>query len=299
MSSLTRPTDPNPTAPDAKEPAPPEHWPGEDGNGLARLRTTLDGIDDQIHDLLIERGRVVEEVAKTGKRAALRPGREASIIRRLLARHRGSLPPQAIVRIWRELLAATTGMQGSFTLAVCEPHPGGGYAQLAREQYGSLTPLRVYGDAEQAIAALSSRRASVAILPMPSEAETWWLTALRHRDIHIVARLPFWAPRPDGASAVQALVVARFPPDASEHDRSFIGLELDEGVSRARLRADVTAAGFTPCLVVLRREPGAGLARALVEVEGHVADDDQRLDRLLAKRRAVALGGYAVPVGTP
>jgi len=299
MSSLTRPTDPNPTTPDAKEPAPPEHWPGEDGNGLARLRTTLDGIDDQIHDLLIERGRVVEEVAKTGKRAALRPGREASIIRRLLARHRGSLPPQAIVRIWRELLAATTGMQGSFTLAVCEPHPGGGYAQLAREQYGSLTPLRVYGDAEQAIAALSSRRASVAILPMPSEAETWWLTALRHRDIHIVARLPFWAPRPDGASAVQALVVARFPPDASEHDRSFIGLELDEGVSRARLRADVTAAGFTPCLVVLRREPGAGLARALVEVEGHVADDDQRLDRLLAKRRAVALGGYAVPVGTP
>jgi chorismate mutase len=299
MSSLTRPTDANPRTPDAKEPAPPEHWRSEDGNGLARLRTTLDGIDDQIHDLLIERGRVVEEVAKTGKRAALRPGREASIIRRLLARHRGSLPPQAIVRIWRELLAATTGMQGSFTLAVCDPHPGGGYAQLAREQYGSLTPLRVHGGAAQAIAELSAGRASVAILPMPSETETWWLTALRRPDIHIVARLPFWAPRPDGASAVQALVVARFPPDASEHDRSFIGLELDEGVSRARLKADVTAAGFTPCMVVLRREPGAGLAHALVEVEGHVADDDQRLDRLLAKRRAVVLGGYAVPVGTP
>jgi hypothetical protein len=52
-------------------------------------------------------------------------------------------------------------------------------------------------------------------------------------------------------------------------------------------------------MVVLRRELRAGLAHALIEVEGHVADDDQRLDRLLAKRRAVALGGYAVPVGTP
>ena len=297
MSSLTRPTDANATTPDAKEPAPPEHWRGEDRNGLAKLRTTLDGIDDQIHDLLIQRGRVVEEVAKTGKRAALRPGREASIIRRLLARHSGSLPPQAIVRIWRELLAATTGMQGSFMLAVCDPLPGGGYTQLAREQYGSLTPLRIHSGAAQAIAELSAGRASVAILPMPSETETWWLTALRHPDIHVIARLPFWAPRPEGAPTVQALVVARFPPDASEHDRSFIGLELDEGVSRARLRADVAAAGFTPCMVVVRRDRGAGLAHALVEVEGHVADGDKRLDRLSAKRRAVALGGYAVPLG--
>jgi hypothetical protein len=95
------------------------------------------------------------------------------------------------------------------------------------------------------------------------------------------------------------LVVARFPPDASEHDRSYIGLDLDPGVRHARLMADVTAAGFTPCMVVLRREPGAGLSHALVEVEGHVADDDRRLNRLSAKRRAVALGGYAVPLGTP
>ncbi len=297
MSSLTSPTKTAPTTPDAKEPAPPEHWRGEDGNGLAGLRTTLDGIDEEIHDLLIRRARVVEEVAKTGKRAALRPGREASIIRRLLARHSGALPPQAIVRIWRELLAATTAMQGNFTLAVCDPHAGGAYTQLAREQYGSLTPLRVHGGAAQAIAELSAGAASVAILPMPSETETWWLTALRHPDIHVVARLPFWAPRPEGAPTVQALVVARFPPDASEHDRSFIGLELDEGVSRTRLTADVAAAGFAPSMVLLRRERGAGLAHALVEVDGHVSDDDARLDRLTAKRRAQALGGYAVPVG--
>jgi len=133
---------------------------------------------------------------------------------------------------------------------------------------------------------------------MPSESETWWLTALRHREIHVIARLPFWAPRPEGAPTVQALVVARFPPDASEHDRSFIGLELDEGVSRARLTAGATAAGFTPSMVVLTREHGTGLAHALLEVAGFVADDDPRLDRLSAKRRAVALGGYAVPAGT-
>jgi chorismate mutase / prephenate dehydratase len=296
MSSLTSPTESTPPTADAEEPAPPDHWRSEDGNGLAALRATLDRIDERIHDLLMERAHVVEDVAKTGKRAALRPGREASIIRRLLARHTGALPPQAIVRIWRELLAATTSMQGSFTLAVCDPHPGCAYTQLAREQYGALTPLRVHGGAAQAIAELSAGTASVAVLPMPSETETWWRTALLHADIHVVARLPFWAPRPEGAPTVQALVVAPFLPDGSEHDRSFIGLELAEDVSRARLTTEVTAAGFAPGMVLLRRERGAGLAHALVEVEGHVATDDKRLDGLSAQRRALALGGYAVPV---
>lgn len=297
MSRVTSPPETVPPSAAAREPAPPDPSRGEDRNGLARLRATLDGIDDQIHDLLMQRARVVEDVARTGKRAALRPGREASIIQRLLARHTGSLPPQAIVRIWRELLAATTSMQGNFTLAVYDPHPGGGYTQLAREQYGALTPLRVHGGAAQAIAQLSAGTAAVAILPMPSETETWWRTALQHPDIHVVGRLPFWAPRPEGAANVQALVVARFPPDASGQDRSFIGLELEEGVSRTRLTADVTAAGFAPRMVLLLRERGAGHVQALIDVEGHVARDDPRLARLAATRRARALGGYALPVG--
>lgn len=298
MSRLTSPTETTPTNADAKEPAPPEHWRSEDGNDLVVLRATLDRIDDQIHDLLMQRSGVVEEVAKTGKRAALRPGREASIIRRLLARHAGSLPPQAVVRIWRELLAATTGMQGHFALAVCDPHPGAAYTQLAREQYGSLTPLRAHGGAGQAIAELSAGTASVAVLPMPSETETWWRTALLHADIRVVARLPFWAPRPEGTPTVQALVVAPFTPDESEQDRSYVGLELEEGVSRARVTADMTMAGFAPRMVLMQRERGSGLVQALVEVDGHVADDDRRLDRLSVKRRARVLGGYAVPVGT-
>ena len=49
------------------------------------------------------------------------------------------------------------------------------------------------------------------------------------------ARLPFWAPRPDGAPGVQALVIATTEPDASGHDRSLFGVEFDLDVSRARL----------------------------------------------------------------
>jgi len=286
----------------AATPDPAEAPPASDGwrdtppGGLSALRAQLDTIDDAIHDLLMRRAQVVEAVAQSGKRSALRPGREASIIRRLLARHQGALPPHALYRLWRELLAATTAMQGGFAMAVCDPDPGAAYTQLAREQYGALTPLRAHHSPSQAIADLGSGTASIAILPLPSETEGWWTTLL-HPDIHVVGRLPFWTPRPEGSPSVQALVVGPFPPDASEQDRSLLGLELDEDISRARLTGIITAAGFAPGMVLLRRDPGARLAHVLVEVEGHVGAGDPRLDAVVAMRRPQVLGGYAVPVG--
>lgn len=286
---------PHPTSEPEEAPA-LDGWRDAASNGLAALRAELDTIDDAIHDLLMRRARVVEAVAQSGKRSALRPGREASILRRLLTRHQGSLPRHALYRIWREMLAATTAMQGGFTMAVCDPHPGAAYTQLAREQYGALTPLRVHASPSQAIGDLAAGTASVAILPLPSESEGWW-TALLHPDIHVVGRLPFWAARPEGSPSAQALVVAPFPPDPSELDRSLIGLELEDDVSRGRLTAAVTAAGFAPGMVLLRRDPGAPVAHALVEVEGHVAANDPRLDALPAAQRPLVLGGYAVPVG--
>lgn len=285
-----------PPAASTEEPPPLDGWRDAASNGLAALRAELDTIDDALHDLLMRRARVVEAVAQSGKRSALRPGREASIIRRLLARHQGALPPHALYRIWRELLAATTGMQGGFTLAVCDPHPSAAYTALAREQYGALTPLRVYGGASQALGDLAAGNAAVAVLPMPSDTETWW-TALLHPDVHVVARLPFWSPRPEGSPAVQAVVVAPVPPDPSEQDRSWLGLELEADVSRARLASAVTGAGFAPGMMLVRRDAGAPVTHLLVDVEGHVGAGDPRLDRIELGPRPIVLGGYAVPVG--
>ena len=279
----------------ADEPQPVDGWPG----GLAALRAELDRIDDTLHDELMRRAAVVERVARSGKRGAYRPGREAAIIRRLLARHGGALPPQTIVRIWRELLAGTTAMQGAFSVAVCQTSVGAGYIQLAREHFGALTPVHGYGSPAQAMAEVSRGAASVAVMPLPSQTDTvrdaWWTAMLQNEQprTHIVARLPFWTPRPEGTPAVQALVLATTEPDPSEHDRSLLGLEVDE-VSRDRLAAALTAAGFAPGTIILRRDH---VAQALVEIEGFVADEDPRLARLGSEmRRPLVLGVYAVPI---
>ena len=298
--------------PAGAEPSPLDHWRGD----LAGLRAELDRIDDALHDLLLRRADVVAHVAATKPNgtSALRPGREAAIMRRLLARHTGPLPAQGIVRIWRELLAATTAMQGPFSIAVCDPGTGAAFTQAAREQFGALTPLRSHGSAAQAIADVSAGRAAVAVLPLPTDTEppreAWW-TWLLHKDdprIHIVGRLPFWSRRAEGTPDAPAFVVAAVAPDPSGNDRSLIGLELDREMSRARLATALATAEFVldgtvpgggaiPGGVILRRDADAPVAQALVEVAGYVGDDDPRLAQLAAALRPpVVLGAYAVPI---
>jgi chorismate mutase/prephenate dehydratase len=277
---------------------------------LAELRAELNRLDDGLHDLLMRRALVIDGVASLvpqGK-VAFRPGREAEIIRRLLRRHVGRLPKRLMVRLWRELFAATTAMQRPYLITVCETDPGNNFLQCAREHFGALTPLRVHHSPAQAIGEVSGGTATAAVLPMPAEEETpanaWW-TALLHRDeprIHVVARLPFWAPRPEGAPQVQALVVAAAQPDRSDAtadnaDRTLIGMELPLEMSRARLAAALTSAGFSPGATILRRDAGAQVAHALVDVEGYVVDGDARLSLLPELLGPpVILGAYAVPV---
>ena len=289
-----------PTPARSDEPPPVDGWraDGAAPPDLATLRAELDRIDNAVHDLLTERAGVVELVARSGKPAAFRPGREASIVRRLITRHTGPLPTATVFRIWRELLAGTTSMQGGFSLAVADADPGATVTQLAREHFGALTPLRLYGSPGQALADVSHGAASVAILPLASDTNTWWVSLLHHEPrLYVISRLPFWQRgRPDGAPAAQALVVAATPPDPSGQDHSFIGLECDSDVSRTRLSGQLTAAGLSPETMVLVREQGSHAAHVLIEVDGYLSDDDPRLTQLGAVfRRPVVIGSYAVP----
>ncbi len=278
---------------------------------LASLRAELDRLDDAVHDLLMERALIVGRVAAIGAkgRVALRPGREADIIRRLLRRHLGGLPKRVLPRIWRELFAATTSMQGPYVVTVCEVQNengadsnAGGYVALAREHFGAATDLKIHRSPAQAISDVSAGTATAAVLPMPAEddpARAAWWTALLQRDaprIHVVARLPFWSPRADGAPQVRGLVVSAALPDPSEHDHSLIGLELPQDMSKACLSTALTDAGFVPSGILLRRDPQDSVAVALVDLDGFVTDNDPRLQLLGALRAPVVLGSYAMPV---
>lgn len=260
---------------------------------LDALRAQIDALDDSLHDLVMRRADIVARLAASrakGGTVPLRPGREAMILRRLLARHTGKLPPAAVVRLWREIFAASTAMQGHFSVAICGSVPEDALARLARAHFSEATPIRHHPDAASALGAVASGAASVAVLPMPEEGEAtdgaWW-TSLDAPRLQVVAGLPVLGP-----AVPAALVVSALPPDPSDADRSL--LRIAGAADRARIGAALDAAGLAPRAILLHRTGEQDLALAVVD--GFLRPDDPRLSRL-AIGPVVSLGAFSAPMG--
>ena len=273
---------------------------------LSRLRAEIDAIDDELHDLLMRRSAVIEAVARDGGKSGvkIRPGREAAMLRRLLARHQGQMPSQTILRLWREMFAGALIIEGGQTIAVCDgDEAGADRLALAREHFGPLTPMRRHGNPAQTLADLLRETAQVAVLPPPGEGDNqfagWWTgLVVRNRPgrLSIIARLPFWTQRLEGTPLGEAYVVAAMRPDPSGNDRGLVAFEFGTDISRARLTTLLHNAGLAPEKILIRRQDTH--AFALVEVAGLLEDNDPRLAALgRAEMPAIVIGGYALPLG--
>lgn len=259
---------------------------------LQALRAEIDALDDAMHDLLMRRAAVVARMAgsraKTGAGSPLRPGREAAVLRRLLGRHSGALSRGAVVRIWRHIFMAHTAIQGAFTAAIAASGEAAPTLALAREHFGTATPLTSFASPAQALAALSAAKASVAVLPAPAgEGEGAWWQSLEAPRLSVVARLPFVV---DAAHADAALVVAPVPADASGEDRGLLRMEGSAEAPRESFARMLSDAGLAGRILCLARQGGRSLA--LAEIDAFCAVDDPRLAGL----NAVLLGAFAVPV---
>jgi chorismate mutase/prephenate dehydratase len=237
---------------------------------LAALRAEIDTLDDAIHDLLMRRVGVVARLAASrakGKGPAIRPGREAMILRRLLARHGGPLPRAGLVRLWRELLCATTSMQAPLTAAAWLPDAG---VEVLRAHLGLAAPVTHCAGEAAAIEAATSGATALAALP---PAGRWWLT-LDPARLFVTARLPFF-----GVSDATVFLLSPTPPDASGDDRSLARIP-------AAAAEALAAAGLAPTLIAQQDE------FLLVELPGMIAAHDERLAAL----GGTLLGAYAAPV---
>jgi chorismate mutase/prephenate dehydratase len=273
---------------------------------LADLRRRIDELDDALHDILIERAAIVESVATLKQRDAtppLRPGREAQIIHRLLARHRGAFPKATLVRLWRELLAGTISIQVDLQIAVYAPENVSGLWDLARDHYGSQTAMSGFRSSGEVLRALGDGRAMLGVLPMPGqrEGDAWWrfLAGGDAPVLRVIARLPFGARGNARTDVGDAFVVAAIEPEESGADRSLFLIEIGDDISRARLLTALNGIGI-PATGLAVVEAEGGVAALLIEFDGWLAADDVRLKDTLAalgdKARSRWLGAYARPL---
>jgi chorismate mutase len=258
---------------------------------LAALRREIDRIDEAIHDLLMRRTEAVLGIAAAKRESGepvLRPAREAEVLRRLVARHRGAFPKPALVRLWREIMAGSVHVQAPISLAVFAPQGQGGLVHATHDHFGTSTAVRRHDRAQSVLAEVSDGRAAVGILPLPAEEDPdpWWpaLVGAERTTPRIVARLPF-VPGNN-----PALAVALFEQEASGADHSYLILETPDPVSRHALTEALTAAALPPVFLATTRE------FYLAEVADFVGRGDARLARIApVAGRAVVVGGYAVP----
>ncbi len=278
---------------------------------LEALRREIDAIDEEMHELLMRRTSVVERIGAVKDRQAtrvyIRPAREAMILRRLVERHRGRLPASVVVRICREIVAATTLLQGPFSVAVHAPDGSVDYWDLARDHYGSCTQMTLHSTAKSVIRAVVDGAATVAVLPLPEDGdpEPWWrlLVGAGERTPRIVARLPFIDGGAGRLARDGALAIAQLEHEETGSDLSLVAVEASAELSRGRLRKAFNDARMPAKHVAAWQDKDNRESRLhLFEIGDFVGPDDARAAVVMARMgdqvgRVIRLGGYALPLG--
>jgi len=277
---------------------------------LEALRAEIDAIDEDLQRQIMRRADVALRIGRAkqangGEAALMRPGREAQVLRQLIARHEGAFPKTVMVRLWRELMGAVLRMQGAFSIAVYAPEGAAGYWDLARDHFGSLTPASAHDSAQQVLGALATGAASVGVLPLPESNDTqpWWPMLLGQdaKRPRVVARLPFGSGETVRGAPLEALAVAPSPVEATGRDRTLLVIEAAAPMSRSALVGKIEAAGFETAVIQSWHPVGVPpVWLHLVDVEGFVTEDDAKLARLATRigkglRQIWPVGGYAVP----
>jgi chorismate mutase/prephenate dehydratase len=280
---------------------------------LDDLRQEIDRVDDAMHDLVMRRAAIVEEIgALKGKTGGplMRPGREALILRRLAARHSGAFPFAVIARLWREMISTLLRLQGPFNLAIFVPddeQEASKFRAIAREQYGHNTPMLACHSYGQVLKLVSEGKAAAGILPLPThdEAQPWWPTLVSGSNApRVVARLPFVADAPERRTGIEAMVVAAMERDVTEDDLTLLVIDASREISRGRIRSALEAVGLPPDNLAIARDTGPDASMHLLEIKGPVTANDPRLAEFLKKtdphiRRIIDIGGYARPLVAP
>lgn len=276
---------------------------------LDTIRQRIDTLDNEIHDLLMERADLIMMISEEKKKQGIQivqPAREARMIRRLMARHREPLPEEAIVRIWRELVSCVSLLQTGLSVAVCVPSEMPEYWDMARDYFGSVLPMQKTPTPLAALNLVIDGKVNFAVLPYPESEEKapWWpqLMEAIGDGVHILQRLPYGDKENYSYNNHPALIVAKAGFDTSDDDHSFIGLEVSPEISRAKIVDKAKEVGFT-ILSIYGRPASEGQPRSyhMVEVSEFVNKDSEKIKSLLGSLgdpqvRCRIVGGYPSPL---
>ena len=258
---------------------------------LADLRREIDRIDAAMHELLLERGDIIDTLIAVKKTqevgSAFRPAREADMMRRLVERHRGNLPLDTAESIWRVIIASFTYVQAPFAVHADLSAGDALMRDSARFHFGFTVPFVPHAGAASVVAAVSESKGDLGLVPAfaTAGAGPWWAALEFDAAPKIIARLPF-VERPNHPAALPVFVVSRVAADARVTETEVWSVRVSgwnaASVNSIAALADVVA-------VPDRAFDGAAL---LVSVErGGIKAVEKALVKIGASIRSTALVG--------
>ncbi len=281
---------------------------------LDEVRRQIDAIDTELHDLIMRRFELSKRIAdaKAGGAAngaiplanAVRPGREAEIIRRLLARHDGAPSAAVIVRLWREIMTASLMLQCPIRVELFGGEAPTDIWDLTRNYFGATVPVFEHASAKEVLRDLSNGECNFAVLPAPQqdEREPWWpqLSTLRAGTPRIIARLPFVGPQ-EGPTA---FLVAAVEPDNVGEMISVFTLVSTEALSRNRVNGWLEKPALKGhCLATIGYDSADQQYLHLITFEGMRDARDPVFEELKhlsggALKEPTFIGAYPAPILT-
>jgi len=203
------------------------------GQTLDGLRSEIDRIDSAMHELLIDRGRIIDRLieikARQGGGSAFRPAREASMMRNLAERHRGRLPLDTVESIWRVIISTFTYIQAPYNVHVDVSRGEAAIRDSARFHFGFTVPCVAHQNAAGAIAAVAESSGDLGMFPLDGgpDAGAWWTRLAPPQAPKVIARLPF-VERPNHPAGLPVFVISKPLAEGAAQEVVLDSVTLDQ-----------------------------------------------------------------------
>jgi chorismate mutase/prephenate dehydratase len=142
---------------------------------LTQIRDQIDSVDRQIHQLLNQRARLAEQVARSKMATEAnplfyRPEREAQVLRNVMARNEGPLSDETVARLFREIMSACLALEAPQTIAFLGPQ--GTFTQAAAlKHFGHAAVSRPMATIDEVFREVEAGSAHYGVVPVENSSE--------------------------------------------------------------------------------------------------------------------------------
>ncbi len=145
-----------------------------DDQRVRELREHIDALDVKIQELINERARCAQEIARNKERAGAsnfyRPEREVQVLRSVLERNQGPLSNEEIARLFREIMSACLALQSPTTVAYLGPE-GTFTQEAALKHFGHSARTLPLGSIDQIFREVESGNTQFGVVPVENSTE--------------------------------------------------------------------------------------------------------------------------------